>query len=742
MLPLDSVKSASNTTVHRVRATTQNGIPILPGVVTTVLVGLIYLLVASGGTLHFVQSLYPHHVLIADAWLHGQLYARDETLHAQNATFLESVRTVVESRLASRGVQFTAADWQQMRATLPEPPAMHDWSFFDGKLYSYFGPMPALLLLPYVALAGPTASDMLVSCLLGMATVFLMFLVLREAHRRRVLEATTPLCVGLSLLLGLGTVQFYLVVLGQVWFLSQIAACAFLTLAIYLILQTTGGIGWPLAAGAAFGAGMLARASLLPTVGFFYLVLLALSPPGLHASKRRLFGQAAAFSLPLIAAAAIAAAYNYARFGAVRETGGLFQRVTPLTQPILDRYLRHGILSLSYLPGNLYHYFLNPTLLRRSPTNAISFDPQGNSMLLVTPALLYVFRAYRPGDWFVRAVWLGAAGLMVPLLLLGNGGAIQFGARYMLDLMPLAIILMASGMRGKLTRIGVTLIVLSIAINAWGTYRFGVENGTAASVAAYADVAQLNYAASYSASGSAAMGEGKPEEAVRQYTRALEVVPDSADLHNRLGNALSAQRKFTEAIAQYAEALRLAPASAEAHNNLGTALAAQGKTAEGIAQFQEALDLNPDYAEAHYNLATLLLGQRRFDEAKTHFTTVLRLRPQDAAAHNNLGVLLFEQGQDADALREYQQALEIKPDYPDAHRNLAAALVATGKAAEAIVHYEAALHLQPDDATTHRNLGTALEQHGDRVRAAEELQAARDLDSAGTAARQGPQQLP
>src|SRR5262249_44211063 len=154
------------------------------------------------------------------------------------------------------------------------------------------------------------------------------------------------------------------------------------------------------------------------------------------------------------------------------EIGGVYQRLTPFMQLVAKRRSLHGTLNVYYLPENLYHYFLNPTLLRRSGTNAISFDPQGNSMLLVTPAMLYVFRAYKRGDWFVRAVWLGAGGLMVILLLLGNGGAIQFGARYMLDLMPLVVILIAIGMRGRLSRTAVTLIGLSIAVNAWGTYRF------------------------------------------------------------------------------------------------------------------------------------------------------------------------------------------------------------------------------------------------------------------------------
>jgi tetratricopeptide (TPR) repeat protein len=64
---------------------------------------------------------------------------------------------------------------------------------------------------------------------------------------------------------------------------------------------------------------------------------------------------------------------------------------------------------------------------------------------------------------------------------------------------------------------------------------------------------------------------------------------------NRLGRA-------QDAIDQYSIALQLDPDYAEAYNNLGVALANQGRFDEAIEQFSAALKIYPGYANARQNL--------------------------------------------------------------------------------------------------------------------------------------------
>jgi Flp pilus assembly protein TadD len=55
-------------------------------------------------------------------------------------------------------------------------------------------------------------------------------------------------------------------------------------------------------------------------------------------------------------------------------------------------------------------------------------------------------------------------------------------------------------------------------------------------------------------------GQGKFDEAIEHYRKALETAPDDADAHINLGNALTSLGRVEEAIGHYRKALGLASA--------------------------------------------------------------------------------------------------------------------------------------------------------------------------------------
>ena len=86
-------------------------------------------------------------------------------------------------------------------------------------------------------------------------------------------------------------------------------------------------------------------------------------------------------------------------------------------------------------------------------------------------------------------------------------------------------------------------------------------------------------------------------------------------MHGNLGVALKDQGKLDEAVACYRRALELNPDFAAAHSNLGNALQDLGRPEEAIACHRRALQLKPEYAEAHNNLGNALKDQGHLDEA-------------------------------------------------------------------------------------------------------------------------------
>ena len=100
-----------------------------------------------------------------------------------------------------------------------------------------------------------------------------------------------------------------------------------------------------------------------------------------------------------------------------------------------------------------------------------------------------------------------------------------------------------------------------------------------------------------------AFDEGRMEDAIAQYERALAVKPDHGEIHNNLGNALFQAGRVPEALAHYEEAVRRAPTYVFAHNNLANALAYAGRLDEAKGHYETALQLRPDYEDARRNLA-------------------------------------------------------------------------------------------------------------------------------------------
>ena len=148
---------------------------------------------------------------------------------------------------------------------------------------------------------------------------------------------------------------------------------------------------------------------------------------------------------------------------------------------------------------------------------------------------------------------------------------------------------------------------------------------------------------------------GKPEQQPARVDYYLIVVNGSS-----LGIKLR-QGRLEEALIHYHKALRINPNYAWAHMNLGNALEKQGRSKEAIRHYYEALRITPDLAEAHYNLANALMRQGKFEEASRHYYKTLGINPDHLEAHYNLGVALVLQEDRSGAAYHFSQVLRIDP---------------------------------------------------------------------------------
>ncbi len=216
----------------------------------------------------------------------------------------------------------------------------------------------------------------------------------------------------------------------------------------------------------------------------------------------------------------------------------------------------------------------------------------------------------------------------------------------------------------------------------------------------------------YNNVGFALYEQGKSDEALSYYLKALELDPGYADVCYNLGVLYMDNGLLDKAIVYYRKSIVLKEDFTEAFNNIGATLARQGAFEEAISYYRKAILIEPDFANAHFNLGYALSKRGRAEEAVVHYSAAIRYNPGYGDAYNNLGIILVSRGMLDEAVLNYTKAISIDPSYTRAYNNLANALMKLGRRKEAIKHYREALRLDPDNNAIRNNLEIALRNYG------------------------------
>ena len=337
------------------------------------------------------------------------------------------------------------------------------------RVYVPFGPFPALVLMPLVALTGAATLvpfEFVLNALVAGACAGLAWSLLARFDSGRLGDR-----LWLVVLFAFGTEMWSVTAQGGVWHTGQLLAVAL----VLAVLLEASGHRRPLVMGLLIGAALLCRAPLALAVPFFALVAWwgpedssgregssgreVVKPSPLAAGLRR----SGLALLGIVPALAFLAWYDATRFGSPLESG---YGLATLTEPVLIAAREQGLFALAHLPTNL-RYLLLELPVAAPPPLFLQPDRYGFSILLQSPALLLALKA-RWRDPFIAAAGVTALAVLLPSLLYYGGGFFQFGFRYFLDALPFVLVLLASGARTPLAWPWKALIAAGVAVNAWG----------------------------------------------------------------------------------------------------------------------------------------------------------------------------------------------------------------------------------------------------------------------------------
>jgi len=410
-------------------------------------------------------STDPHFVLQAEAFLQGQLELARTPPHRNDWASYQEL-TLNDGRVL-RGVFRTSARGGQVRrfrtlagkTLLVEPGTIQRRR---KRTFVSFPSFPAVLMAPFVALLGGWFSDVVFTVLAAGLNVALIFLLLELLVARGYSVRSRRDNVLLSLLFGFGTVHFWCSVLGQVWFTALIVGVGLHTLYLMAALDAR----HPWLAGLCLGLGMATRTPL--AFGALFFGLQVVLPAGRFEgwAPRRWLGPLVRFSLPVLAVGGLLIAANLLRFERVFEFGHSY-----LAGGTIERIRYHGLFGLRFVPRNLAAAFiLLPAVQRSAPY--ITISRHGMSLLLSTPPQIWlVLPGRRCPAGLCRAAVATLAVMAAPLLLYQNTGHIQYGYRFVLDLMPLLMILFSLRVR-RLSKLFWALALVGVLVNGFGAVVF------------------------------------------------------------------------------------------------------------------------------------------------------------------------------------------------------------------------------------------------------------------------------
>ena len=336
------------------------------------------------GLSRFDMTVYNNYVVLADAFLHGHVWI----------------------------------DWPGGRID-----ALH----YGGAYYIIEGPIPALMLMPLVAIFGQHANQTTFTCVFGAIALGAAWHVARSQ-----LGARRDNAALLVAFFAFGTDLAWCSIYGAVWFAAHVVADAFVFLALVEIFGRKR--AW------------LVLLLLLLAAGTRFALVLAVPPLVLYALASvprerlvRALAACAAVAVPFVAAYV---AYNYARWGVPNDIGYTqWYHGDQIGEPTGSPF------RLEYIPYELKSYFTEfPSIIGRYPWLVIGYSSV--PLTLTSPALVVAF--FAKGDRRLIAALATAAFLtFVPNVMYYANGGSQFGMRHALDFEPFLFALMVLAVAHK-----------------------------------------------------------------------------------------------------------------------------------------------------------------------------------------------------------------------------------------------------------------------------------------------------
>lgn len=349
-----------------------------------------------------------------------------------------------------------AAAWWHGDVSLPENISWLEIAEYGGEYFISFPPFPSVVQFLIYPIFGMNTPDNLINTLFAFGAFVLIY---RFCMRRGFGGLSASL---IALLMTLGSNLFYISVVGWVWFSAQTQSFFFSVLCIYLIYSKKE-IAWYFS----FLSLGIAVACRPFQIVYFPLVLYILwQQVGRIHDTIKTSVRFIRYVLPIVFVGLCVAVYNSIRFDNILEFGHNY----------LPEFSSEPQFSLGYVPGNFMEILKLPGFY-----NGTVQWPMFNGTLffLVNPAFILLGVSMMRQRFGMKQLVYAICLVLHFVLTLSHKtmGGWQFGSRYLVDMIPFMLIILAEdtslkdGMKQK-ALLPFALVVLGVVINVTGAVWF------------------------------------------------------------------------------------------------------------------------------------------------------------------------------------------------------------------------------------------------------------------------------
>ena len=191
------------------------------------------------------------------------------------------------------------------------------------------------------------------------------------------------------------------------------------------------------------------------------------------------------------------------------------------------------------------------------------------------------------------------------------------------------------------------------------------------------------------------------------------------DAHQMLGQIAVEENRPDDAIREYQRALELDPDHERSLFGLAAAYADLGRYDDALVGFRRIVDLKGSDARSSLAMSDIYVKLRRFDEAAEVLEDAAASGDASALFINALGEVRVEQGRDDEAVPLFERAIADDDGFALPHFNLGVLYEERGDVYAAIKQYDRALEIAPKYFKAQFNLGNLYASMGDVDRARE-----------------------